>query len=218
MLAHRAKELSPRADRNLMATAGSGHGRARSSARTREHVLEVTHDLFYWQGIRATGVDTVATAAEVAPTTLYRLFGSKDGLVAAYVERAADLYRNWFEDSLGSEDRPVAERLLDLFAALDDQVQPENCRGCPFLMALAELPSADHPAHRHAVAVKTWVNGRFGELVRELSPPVDDPDRLADELTLVFEGTYASAQAMGAGGPARRSRQTAAAMLRAAAT
>ena len=32
--------------------------------------------------------DQVAAAAEVAPTTLYRLFGSKDGLVGAYVERA----------------------------------------------------------------------------------------------------------------------------------
>ena len=185
----------------------------RSSAQTREHVLAVTHELFYWRGIHATGVDAVASAAKVAPTTLYRLFGSKDGLVAAYVERAADLYKEWFEASLGSAERPVRERLLDLFSALDEQVQPENCRGCPFLMALAEIPQADHEAHRHAVAVKTWVNERFGELVRELTPPVDDPGRLADALTIVFEGTYASAQAMGAGGPARRSREIAEIML-----
>jgi AcrR family transcriptional regulator len=185
----------------------------RSSAQTRQHVLEVTHELFYWRGIHATGIDAVASAAEVAPTTLYRSFGSKDGLVAAYVERAAGLYREWFETSLGSADRPVRERLLDLFGALDEQVQPEHCRGCPFLMALAEIPAADHPAHRHAVALKTWVSRRFGELVRELTPPVDDPDLLADGLTLVFEGTYASAQALGAAGPARHSRETIAAML-----
>jgi AcrR family transcriptional regulator len=127
------------------------------------------------------------------------------------------LYKEWFEDALGSADRPVRERLLDLFAGLDEQVQPENCRGCPFLMALAEIPDADHPAHRHAVEVKAWVNQRFGELVRELTPPLDDPDRLADALTLVFEGTYASVQALGAGGPARRGRAIVAAMLDAAA-
>jgi AcrR family transcriptional regulator len=185
----------------------------RSSAQTREHVLEVTHELFYWRGIHATGVDAVASAAEVAPTTLYRLFGSKDDLLAAYVERAADLYKEWFEDALGSAERPARERLLDLFSALDEQVQPEKCRGCPFLMALAEIPQADHEAHRHAVAVKTWVNERFGELVGELTTPVDDPGRLADALTLLFEGAYASAQAMGAGGPARRSREIAESML-----
>jgi len=67
--------------------------------------------------------------------------------------------------------------------------------------------------HRHAVATKAWVNGRFGELVREFSPPVEQPDRLADQLTLVFEGAYASAQALGAGGPARRGQEMVAALL-----
>src|SRR6266571_2463836 len=37
----------------------------RSSAETREHVLGVAHELFYWHGIRATGVDRVAAAAGV---------------------------------------------------------------------------------------------------------------------------------------------------------
>ena len=185
----------------------------RSSAQTRERVLDVTHELFYWHGIHATGVDAVASAADVAPTTLYRLFGSKDGLVAAYVERARALYMEWFDQSLGSTDRPARERLLDLFGALDEQLQPENCRGCPFLMALAEIPDKSDPAHRHAVALKAWVNQRFGELILELSPPVADPEALADTLTLIFEGSYASAQALGAGGPARRSRDIVAAML-----
>jgi len=103
-------------------------------------MLEVAHELFYWQGIHATGVDAIAQAAGVAPTTLYRLFASKDGLIAAYVERAGELYREWFDASLGRADRSVRERLLDLFAALDEQVQPDQCRGCPFLMALAEIP------------------------------------------------------------------------------
>ena len=40
----------------------------RRAAETREHVLEVAHELFYWNGIRATGVDRVAAEAGVAPT------------------------------------------------------------------------------------------------------------------------------------------------------
>ena len=49
----------------------------RSAAETREHVLGVAQKLFYWHGIRATGIDKVAAEAGVAPTTLYRLFASK---------------------------------------------------------------------------------------------------------------------------------------------
>jgi hypothetical protein len=40
------------------------------------------------------------------------------------------------------------DQILALFDALGEQVQPQHCRGCPFLMALAEFPD---PAHRAAV-------------------------------------------------------------------
>jgi AcrR family transcriptional regulator len=136
----------------------------RSSADTREHVLGVAHELFYWQGIRATGVDRVAAAAQVAPTTLYRLFASKDDLIAAYIERAGRLYRDWFDGAarVGGADPRAA--ILAVFDALGEQVQPEQCRGCPFLMALAEFPDPAHPAHRAAVATKRWVRERLGQL------------------------------------------------------
>jgi AcrR family transcriptional regulator len=179
--------------------------RPRSSAKTRAHILDVAHELFYWQGIRATGVDAIAKAADVAPTTLYRLFDSKDDLVGAYVERAADLYREWFEDALGPAEDPARVRVLRLFAALEQQVQPERCRGCPFLMALSELPDPRHPGHGHAVELKEWVRKRFAKLARELpgTPSAAAARRLGDQLTLVFEGVYASAQALTASGPPR---------------
>jgi len=187
----------------------------RTSAQTREHVLEVAHELFYWHGIRATGVDRIAAEAEVAPTTLYRLFASKDDLVAAYVERADRLYREWFlaaEDAAGSDPR---KRLLGVFDALIEQVQPQRCRGCPFQMALIEFPDHDLPAHRNAVALKTWVRERLGDLVAKAGP-FADPDELADQLMIVMEGVYASAQSMNADGPARRARGLAERLIEAA--
>jgi AcrR family transcriptional regulator len=171
-------------------------------------VLQVANDLFYWHGIRAIGVDRIAAEAGVAPTTLYRLFASKDDLIAAYVERADTLYRQWFTEATNAAGRDPRERILALFDALAEQVRPEVCRGCPFLMALSELPDLDLPAHRHAVAMKSWVRAQLGELTQELAStrPVSDPDALADQLSLVMEGVYASVQALGADGPARRAR------------
>jgi AcrR family transcriptional regulator len=176
----------------------------RPAAQTREHVLAVANDLFYWQGIRATGIDALAEAAGVAPTTLYRLFPSKDDLVAAYVERAGHNCREWFDKTVEAAGPDPRARILALFDGLEEQVRPENCRGCPFLMALTELPDTSLGAHKHAVATKAWVRKRFGELARDLH--VDDPETLADQLTLVFEGVYASVQALGADGPAARAR------------
>src|SRR5205823_12081039 len=99
--------------------------------------------LFYWEGVRATGVDRIAATAAVAPTTLYRLFASKDDLVTAYVQRADRGYRQWFLQSAGDGD--PREPILGLFDALTEQVQPARCRGCPFLMVLAEYPDPGSP-------------------------------------------------------------------------
>jgi AcrR family transcriptional regulator len=187
----------------------------RTAAETREHVLAVAHELFYWHGIRATGVDAIAAEAEVAPTTLYRLFASKDDLIAAYIERADGLYREWMTAATAPDVGSARERILALFDALAEQVQPQRCRGCPFLMALAEFPDPQLPAHAGAVATKAWVRGHMGELTAALE--ISDPDPLADQLAVVMEGVYASAQALGADGPARRARAIAETLIEAAA-
>ena len=175
---------------------------------TKERVLQVAHDLFYWQGIRATGVDRVALRAEVAPTQLYRLFASKDDLVAAYTERADGLSRDWFDAAVQAAGADLRAQILAVFDTLAGQIRPEGFRGCACMMTLAEYPDATSPAHRQAIAGKQWVRDRFRHLSGELAKtaPVEDPDALADDLTLVLEGVLASAQALGDGGPAARGR------------
>lgn len=191
-----------------MATASPTRAR-RPSAETREHVLDVAHELFYWRGIHATGVDRVAREAGVGPTTLYRLFASKDDLVTAYVQRNADGYRAFLEDATASG--APRDRILALYDAVVEQVQPGACRGCPFLMALAEYPDPGNPVHQAAVAVKEWTRALLRRLVDELG--VEQPAALADQLSLVLEGIYGSVQALTALGPTTQARGAAAALI-----
>lgn len=182
----------------------------RTAAETREHVLSVAAELFYSQGIRATGVDAVAAQAGVAPTTLYRLFPSKDDLVGAYVERS----ERDFWDHVPQPDLEPREQILALFEAAGARCSSEQYRGCVSMMALAEFADPALPAHREAVAAKARVRKRIGDLTAKLD--VADPAELADHLTLVWEGLYASSQALGPDGPAKRARGLAAAILAAA--
>ena len=50
-------------------------------------ILETADRLFYLQGIRAVGVDTIAAEAGISKRTLYNHFPSKDALIVAYLER-----------------------------------------------------------------------------------------------------------------------------------
>lgn len=185
----------------------------RAAADTKEHILAVARELFYQDGIRATGVDRVAAEANVAPPTLYRIFGSKDDLVAAYLEREDHRYREWFRAAAAGNG--PRERILALFDALAEQVRPDSCRGCPFLIALGELPDHDALGHRHAVAMKHWVRAQLGALADGFAAtaPMDDPQALADQLMLVMEGVYATTQAFGPTGPAARARSLVEALL-----
>ena len=59
------------------------------SAPPRERILNAARELFYRHGIRAVGVETIAEAAATNKMTLYRHFGSKDELIAAYLTQLA---------------------------------------------------------------------------------------------------------------------------------
>ena len=179
----------------------------RPAVETRALILDIAERLFYWQGIRATGIDQVVAEAGIAPTTLYRLFVSKDDLVAAYVDRYAAGYREWIEMITTDPSRSVREQILAVIDGLLDTTGPESFRGCPFLMALAEFPDPQSPAHVSAQAVKAWVRDRLGNLTRQipdLSPA--GAERVADQLALVVEGLYASTAALGSAGPAHSAR------------
>ncbi|WP_433333325.1 TetR/AcrR family transcriptional regulator [Spirillospora sp. CA-294931] len=176
----------------------------RSAAETREHVLQVAHELFYWNGIRATGVDTIAAEAGVTPTTLYRQFPSKDDLIAAYVERANELCQSWFGQVMADETLAPREKILAIFDAHAEQLRPGGFRGCANMMTLAEFPDSTLPAHRYAVKGKDWLRDRLGELTGDLGVP--DAPALADRLYLVMEGAKTATMALGAEGPAAQAR------------
>ncbi|MGP4094559.1 TetR/AcrR family transcriptional regulator [Nonomuraea sp. KM90] len=177
---------------------------ARTAAETRAQLLQVAGELFYWKGVRATGVDLVAAQAGVAPTTLYRLFGSKDDLVAAYVEHADQEGRERWATAIDAAGPDPRDQILALFDAGFAYVDSEQFRGCPMMMTLAEFPDPDLPAHRMAVEGKSGFRELVGELTGRLG--VDDPAGLADQLMLVMEGLFASGQSLGPDGPAKQAR------------
>lgn len=202
-----------------MTTAEQSGGRTRRrGAETRAHILEVAAELFYWDGIRATGIDAVVARAGVAPTTLYRLFSSKDELAAAYVERCSEFYREQLTVVSSPTGGSARDRILAVFDVFTEVALSDACRGCPFLMALTEYPDPDSPVHVAAVAHKAWLRELFRRLTGQLAAEtvLADPDGLAEELMLVADGIYGSVQSLGPGGPARFGRRCAENLIRTA--
>jgi AcrR family transcriptional regulator len=179
--------------------AAAGAPADRLSARDR--ILNVASDLFYHQGVRAVGIDTIIAAAGVAKMSLYRAFPSKDDLVAAYLEkRNVEFWERWERSLARHPDDPRAqlEALLD---AITRRTLSDAYRGCPFLNTATEFPGSTLPADAVIRAHKRTVNERLRILAAGAGAP--EPQLLADQLQLVIDGAYAAGQALGADGPAR---------------
>jgi AcrR family transcriptional regulator len=161
----------------------------RRAAATKAHVLDVAARLFYRHGIRAVGIDRLAADAGVTTTTLYRIFGSKEGLVAAYLRQADETWTAWLERSTS------AGGLAQFFDELDAQACAADYRGCPFRLALAEYPSAKSEVHRIAVESKRRTRQSFRDLVA--GEGSRNPDTAAEQLMLVMDGICASAAERG---------------------
>lgn len=151
-----------------------------------QRILDVGSALFYEKGIHAVGVDTIASESGVTKPVLYTNFGSKDGLVVAYLTNRHRWWWGLLEEEVARAPSPRALAVFDVYAA----DHGNSHRGCAFLNAAAELP-ADHPAHGVIRYHKHAVYELLEELVGEDVPDDVDHHVLANHLFLLAEGAFA---------------------------
>lgn len=149
-----------------------------ASQAMRERILETTDRLFYRQGIRAVGVDTVAAEIGISKRTLYNYFPSKDALVTAYLERRFT--------PIPTSDRLAVEQILDAYDRVGRLFAADALRGCPFVNAVTELADPTHAAAKIALAFKERRRLWFRDLL--VSIKAKDPEILAAQLAILLDG------------------------------
>lgn len=166
----------------------------------RDRLLNTARDLFYREGARAVGVDTVVAQSGVAKTSLYRWFPSKDALIAAVLEQeAADRWQGW-DRTLERCDPAPREQLRAELGGIARFVSSPKYRGCPFMNVTAEFPDPEHPARKIAKGVMVELRRRVAGLVDRIEG-VRNREELTDQLVLLIDGAFSSAQCLGPEGP-----------------
>jgi AcrR family transcriptional regulator len=160
----------------------------------RDRVLAVAEDLFYREGVRAVGIDTIIARSGVAKMSLYRNFASKDELIVAYLEERRRRFFAWWDRAVGAEDAEPSARLRGLFAATVEKVRRPDYRGCPFLNTSAEFPDAAHPARAVIASYQREVRERLLALCRAMGPR--RAETLTAQLIILMNGVYASGGAL----------------------
>ncbi len=175
----------------------------------RERLLAAGQRLFYARGA-SVGVDALLKEANVARRSLYEHFGDKDGLIEAVLRRAADEDLAWYEDALAGATESRA-RLLGLFDRLDELVSDPDFRGCRYFATDLSFADPRHPAHAETDAFRRRLRAL---LVRELEAGGHgQPERAAEQLHLLIEGTLVMGATQDNQHPARAARDLAAVVI-----
>jgi AcrR family transcriptional regulator len=157
----------------------------------RDRILATASKLFYRNGVHAVGVDLIVEKSEIAKTSLYRHFGNKDSLIAAFLEEEdADFWRQWDAIAARHHHDPAGE--LDAYLDwMDARLRRPGYRGCPQLNVAAELPDPRHPARQAARVHKDKMRERFVSLAKRLG--LRKPDDVGAQLVVIFNGAFISA-------------------------
>lgn len=176
-----------------------------------ERVFETARELFYRHGIRAVGVDQIVQRAGVTKPSLYRGFGSKDDLVAAYLEASRRETGAGLDAALGLASVDPADQLRAIIRYFADAIMKPNFRGCAISNAAVEFPDPCYPGRVVMENCKADLRRRVGELARKLD--VCESEELADGLILIIEGAMASHHIFGCQGPSAAILATADALI-----
>jgi AcrR family transcriptional regulator len=150
----------------------------------RDRLLEAASELFYAEGVQSVGINRVIERAGVAKDSLYSTFGSKEGLVCAYLSARHEETLARLRSAAAAAEDPV-ERILAVFDAQAQLFRTPGFRGCAFAAAAAEAPSggridATAESYRHDI------HTLFTELAAAAGAP--DPALLASQLQLIYDG------------------------------
>jgi AcrR family transcriptional regulator len=157
----------------------------------RERLIAAATRLFCRYGVNSVGVDAIVEAAGTAKTTLYKIFGSKDGLVEAVLEREGRAWRTWFMAEIDGPGGSAAERLARVGPALRQWFARDDFYGCPFINAVGESDKTDDRLRTLAIAHKKIVLERIATLCAEAGCRA--PNEVAHTLGIVIDGAIVAA-------------------------
>jgi len=152
----------------------------------RERILHTAHELFYRDGVRATGIDRVIAESGVAKVTFYRHFPSKNELIRAYLATRHEHWMGWFTEALARHGGGPGA----IVPVVEEWFRDERYRGCAFINSVGELggvlPDVLEIARSHKQDMTT--------AIAAVLPKSRQRAKIAQALALSIDGAIVRAQ------------------------
>jgi AcrR family transcriptional regulator len=178
-------------------------------ARTRAAILEAATPVLYERGLDGIGVAELCARLGMSKETLYRHFGTKDGLVQAVLEARSERLTGWLTEAVAAAGDDPHDQLAAVFDALQQWYGRPAFRGCAMVNA-----SAQH--HDETVRALTARHlDRYLDLLTGIAARAGaaEPDALGRQLLMLVEGATVVAVHHRTADTARQARDAALTLL-----
>lgn len=158
----------------------------------RERLLEVATRMMFVDGSVSTPVDALLREAGASPSSMYAHFGSKDGLLAAALERRLEVWSEVWDAHWEAAQTP-AERMLSVFMAMREYHHGRlRERWCSFHATASAQPSPAVPVAAVLEEDRSRLRARLAAAAEELLPGDEAAaTRLANRVEVAYEGMLA---------------------------
>ncbi|WP_405067231.1 TetR/AcrR family transcriptional regulator [Kribbella sp. NBC_01510] len=152
---------------------------------TKARILKAAAEVFTRRGIHAAGINEIVEAAGASKLTVYKNFGSKDGLVEAVLTDRTHRVRAWQNHAV-EQAGTGREKILAVFDLMANWYAEAGFRGCAMMNAATEDRDQDGAPRRLAQDHLTFYRDLFRRLLTEAG--ARDPETTARQLLIVLEG------------------------------
>jgi AcrR family transcriptional regulator len=185
-------------------------GDALDPAATRRRILSISERAFYERGIAAVSVADIAEAAAASKASIYKNFGSKEGLVEATLADRSERVHRWLAEDTAHLP-PGRDRVLGVFDLLVNWYAEADFRGCAMVSAAAEERVSNSTvtalARRHLQAYRDFLTTCLQEA------NISNPGQFANRLLILIEGATIISAIDGSTDAGREARALADALL-----
>lgn len=158
------------------------------SARMKQFILQAAGNLFARQGFNSTGVDHIASEAQVSKVTLYKYYKSKEVLIVEYLKAQDE--KLWTKLAQLPQQATAKEELEALVTTLLAVISEKDFKGFASLHARMEFPESDNPVNQTAKEFSKQLRDQIAEIA--IKAGIKSASSLAMQLALVVEGASIS--------------------------
>jgi AcrR family transcriptional regulator len=155
----------------------------------RIRLLDVAASLFDRHGIHGVSLERVIDEAGIPESTLQDAFGGRDELVRAYLRLRHSRTRERISRGL-TQYRTPREKLIGVFDIQGQAFSEPSFRGCVFVAAKVQALPGDL-VDEVTGEYRAWLHELFLTLVS--AAKVSQPEDLAEQLVLLYDGAGISA-------------------------